>query len=100
MSQNIFSLEGLISWLETQPPEARYAYHNPRECLMYEYLKERGVPLHSTAGDYWRDKEQKAHHVIPAEINKGIVAMLPFTYGAALQRARELLAEERDVAHQ
>jgi len=92
MSQNIFSLEGLISWLEQQDPEQSYIYIASSRCLVFEYLKERGVPLIGVTSSYWRDTDHKEHWGMTEEL--GHVAVIhPHTYGAALKRAREALTK-------
>ncbi len=83
------SLSGLIQWLEKQPPDEKYDYKDCGGCLLHSYFssfvkmpKGRGV-----GGDYWRDAARNRYNISPAmsEVSIG----LPWTFGAALQRARE-----------
>jgi hypothetical protein len=37
-----FTLESLISWLETQDATEHYLYLNPSGCLLAEFFKSRG----------------------------------------------------------
>ncbi len=89
MSQNIFSLEGLISWLEMQPPETKYDYADPRKCLLLQYFKVRGVQAKGVAMNYWRDHADRKHD-FPYEM-KQVAENYPWTYAAALTCARELV---------
>lgn len=89
MSQNIFSLEGLISWLETKPPETTYCYTDIGGCLVYQYFHARGIPICSMGALDWSDTTG-GQHLLPPGLNAVAVGN-PRTYGGALQRAREML---------
>ena len=82
MSREIFSIPAFIAWAETQDPEARYDWRDCEDCLCMRYLKERGVQDVPTGygafGDTW--------------LRNDIFAVEPWTYGAALARAKELVA--------
>lgn len=102
MAQSIFSLEGLIGWLAMQPSEKAYVYHTARQCLIFEYLKARGVPVVSVTASYWRDEDREEHWGMTRQLDSVALGGVgrTLTYGAALQRARKLLVEEHDVASQ
>lgn len=68
-------LEGLIAWLKHQPPETKYDWCCPHTCVVASYMK--SVDL------AYRD------HKFPISIG----ATQPWAYGAALQRAEEVLNE-------
>ncbi len=86
MSINIFSVSGLIAWLETQDPETEYNWADCRDCLGLRYLKARGV------------SEPERAYVALSKVAAGnddmgltISIKRPWTYGAALARAKELV---------
>lgn len=85
--RNPLSLEGLIAWLEKQPAETTYHYMNTDDCLFCRYLRVCGFPLNSMGGDYWRDNDGNKH-ALPKELQE--VPLGATTYGAALERARQL----------
>ena len=98
MSQNIFSLEGLISWLETQPPETEFLYCNTSDCLNARYLRARGIELASynaMGATHFTTADGKDHD-LPEELDLVANDCGPQTYGAALRYARELLTEETE----
>lgn len=81
---NVFSLEGLIAWLETQDPATGYDWHNCQgDCLIGHYGSAMGVDWH------------KIHDVAFGDGWLRVASSLsgPATYGAALERARRLLAK-------
>jgi len=91
MSTNTFSVYGLISWLERQDLETKYAFCDTGGCLLYQYFQARGVPLRAVAGDYWRDVDLNKHS-LPLELRR-TARGTPHTYGAALARAKSIAGE-------
>lgn len=94
ISPEIFSLDGLIAWLEKQPADEIYCYTSPDGCLLAKYFSACGLvnPLvsrnrvcteykfstdRSFPEDMWRLAKDGKH-----------------TFGAALSRARKI-AEAR-----
>ena len=80
----VFSLAGLIRWLETQDPETQYDFNDCQgECLAGRYLWatigwQAYVVGQKTFGDVFGSMD-----------NYGAIALTrPWTYGAALSRAR------------
>lgn len=89
---DVFSLEGLIAWLEKQPEETTYVWHNCRGgCLIGMYFTALGIqnkifrPAYADLF-YPRFPDGSYHRVCMTT---------PWTFGAALSRARALLAETR-----
>lgn len=79
----VFSLEGLAAWLETQDPATAYRFRDVTgNCLIGRYARAMGqewIPLHRQAMDQgWLGR-----------VCTGVLG--PETYGGALQRAREVL---------
>jgi hypothetical protein len=87
---DVFSLEGLIAWLEKQSPETRYNYDCvDGSCLLGLYLAAHGFGM-----DYYCEISCVGTAV--ANIGGGVAwggPVAPKTLGAALDRARKLLAE-------
>ena len=81
---DVFSLEGLIAWLELQPPLTAYDFLDcGGQCLIGRYLI-------ATTGKMWREHGLPWGH-LPFDLRMVAVGR-GHTYGAALDRARELLA--------
>ena len=76
---DVFSLESLIAWLEKQPADGEYCYHDLNgHCLICQYLTSHGVDFH----EYGLFMDSEARTEIAAE--------RPWTFGAALTRARAI----------
>ncbi len=84
MSQNIFSLEGVISWLEMQPGETEYDYLDYGDCLLAQYCRVRGSAYKTVSIGSGPTKNPKV-------LLERVAAREPWTYSAALTRARELV---------
>lgn len=86
---DVFSLRGLIAWLETQDPATEYKFEDCNGgCLIGQYLM-------ALTGKMWRD-----HGLTWADFDFGPYAALgnvaveyPHTFAGALTRARALLGE-------
>lgn len=80
------SLPGLIAWLETKDPAARYQWARcDGTCLIHQYLTSIGAEL--TDGTHDDCNYFRAQGGYPS----GIAVKSPRTFGAALERAREVL---------
>lgn len=89
----VFSLEGLIAWLEQQDPETEYDFTCVEgDCLIGRYLR-------ATTGRMWRDFGY-TWGTLTGEYPEleDVSGDFPCTYGAALERARALLAEQKEPA--
>ena len=84
---DVFSLEGLIAWLEKQDPTTEYDYDDcDGHCLIAQYLADHGYRWgHNHYGRFLTGEDRTA-----------VAARFPETFGAALERARKLLAEHAD----
>ncbi len=95
---DVFSLEGLIAWLETQDPARAYCYLDAGECLAAQFYKLCGrdykVPLISCClYEFIIGESHEAPDCSFGELLEGIAAWGgDRSYGAALDRARKLLA--------
>jgi hypothetical protein len=88
-----FSLQSLVAWLERQDPLEDYCYSSTGECLLARYFAERGFNkvIMAAAFFYHFPRRDALYEVafLPEHFNaiaKGKVR----TFGAALDRAREL----------
>lgn len=75
-----FSLEALVGWLEKQPGDDAYDYNSFGNCLMDQYL--------ISAGLCWMNDYR---HFLDVPTRVVIAQRMPWTFGAALERARSLL---------
>lgn len=102
---DVFSLEGLIAWLEKQPATLTYDYTSPRKCLLSRYLIDAGFddPVIFRLGDMGRRIPEDMHHAAHGgHRHLGGFNFSPdrgpwhsdldfaWTYGAALSRALAL----------
>jgi len=89
---DVFSLEGLIAWLETQDPATRYDYGDVVLCALGQYTLAQGGSIIGGVRGYVIGEQS-----IPCTFSDGLpdrlwktVSENPHTYGAALERARML----------
>jgi len=89
---DVFSLEGLIAWLWAQDQATEYSYYSNCNCLVAQYLKSAGIrfPEPGGVGAYGYYDENHTRHPLPYSLNDA--ALGTPTFGAALERARKLLA--------
>jgi hypothetical protein len=88
---DVFSLAGLVAWLETQPAETAYNFWNCHgQCLLSTYLTVRGMVEDSPGTNYIKLMRATCGYGVggdPIDVSGD----KPWTYGAALARARALL---------
>lgn len=78
---SVFSIESLILWLEQQPPDKRYDYHDCRgACLYGQYMAAHGYSWEQARGKL--ESTRAVYRFAHAH---------PWTFGAALDRARQAL---------
>lgn len=83
------TIKGVISWLEKQNPNEPYNYMNcAGRCLYGQYMAHHGYS--------WNEADKApARSAITSfqmEVYCKVAAAAPFTFGAALKRARKALA--------
>jgi hypothetical protein len=87
---DIYALPTLIAWLEAKPAGEVYNYHNCHgACLLGQYLEANGIRWHGHASG-------NIHPYCELDRQTGwqkLAAARPWTFGAALARAKALLAE-------
>src|SRR5258707_333877 len=85
------SLAALVAWLETQPADVVYPWLNTNDCLACRYLRAiRGPQGEKTAR--YRDVFGGCDNY------HAIAAATPWTYGAALKRARSMMTAQVEPA--
>jgi hypothetical protein len=97
------TLASLIGWLERQAPEATYCYENNGHCLLGQYLTEQGYEnVHVfTIGFVHGSNEWSRSDGLTDAIQANVLTYFPSvfdtvscgrprTFGAVLNRAREL----------
>lgn len=88
-------LEQFISWLETQNPTTRYDWHSLEDCLFCRAAE--GLKLEKV-DSWWRNFPTISlndKHTIGASMDNCTKRKTTWNYGAALQRARTVLWEQR-----
>ena len=73
------TIEALVKWLRTLPPDETYIWSDPVFCMMGQYLL-----AHDSTWGAAQYSEMPGYAEIAAE--------KPWTFGAALERAEKLLA--------
>lgn len=86
--QGVTELDKIISWLETQPPDETYGVMVPLWCLFGCYARATGVGLGLSL--FHRHSRIKRESNRLYDNYRQIADPAPRTYGAALERAREL----------
>lgn len=87
----VFDNSSLIDFLTTQKPEDTYDYYDGHCCLIAKYMHYRGFTLASVDKQYaFLPSSLGAPRILPAAWDD-IAAELPWTFGAALDRARKVL---------
>ena len=88
---DVFSLEGLIAWLERQPEETLYDYLDSSDCLGARYCHAHGLvyeqPPVGSVRLVCRNSENTSFQ---AKLEYVALRANPQTYGGALKLARTL----------
>jgi len=86
-----FSLESLIAWLEKQPADKTYCYMDNGYCLLSQYFTYSGFQNVDVGGwDFTHGPKQE--RVSFSNAFENVAVEQPWTFGAALDRAREALS--------
>ena len=84
---DMFSLAGLIAWLETQDLDTKYTYDDPRACLICRYFGAMGFKRVSCDSHGW-DAIGRPDGPLPLHFNTVAHGDCGGTYRAALAVAR------------
>lgn len=92
------SLEAFTDWLATMPADGEYDYTACMTCAFSQYLTAIGLKPAGVGPGYWRQRgaDSLRHRPLPDGVEE-IVYTTPWTFGAALSRAREL---QRTAGHE
>lgn len=90
---NVNSLQGLISWLETQDPNTRYDYHNGCNCLNARYFSANGYrkAFVTTASISYRQHWWSFRREISLGEGMDVAVRYATTYREALFAAKAIL---------
>ena len=92
---DVFSLDGLIAWLEKQPVGHSYIGDNATACILCQWV---GEVIGQPVRHQWNNREDR-HFYVSADgstrvemthLEYPVARPQPHTFGAALSRAREL----------
>ncbi|NEI52672.1 hypothetical protein GR217_34200 [Rhizobium leguminosarum] len=87
----VFDNSSLIDFLTTQEPAGTYDYYDGDVCLVAKYLHYRGFNLASVDTQFaYLPSTLGAPRILPAAWDD-IARETPWTFGAALERARKVL---------
>ncbi len=59
----ILTLDRVVAWVETQPPETAIRFSDGYGCIIYRFLKAKGQPVSSVGGYTWIDKRRREHPI-------------------------------------
>lgn len=83
-----FALSTLIAWLEQQESSATYCYGDGGRCLLARYFQNHEYPNVLVGGfTIWLTGDTGIGRHLP-KILDDVSVVKPWTYGAALERAR------------
>lgn len=89
---DVLSFESLIAWLETMPADKAYEYDNCRGgCLYGLYMAHHNIEWEKS-GACGTDDSGPARTGFCERVYATVAARRPWTFGAALKRARAALA--------
>lgn len=90
---DLFTLESLIAWLEKQPVGQTYCYTSNDHCLLQQYYTHCGFK-HVSVSRFgnWSHSSVEDMQESPAGFYR-VAIMEPWTFGAALERARAVANE-------
>lgn len=88
---DVFSLEGLIAWLEMQRPDEKYDYGCNGHCLLAQYFDAAGYDVAGVGGYYFRTTQEPEHKILLPNHFNNVAISAPYSFGAALDRARKAL---------
>ena len=88
-------LESLIAWLEQQPAHGKYDFIDPHNCLLCQYYRAGGIKVRSVNPRFYTIETGESTD-LPKHFNEiANGGREPETFGAALKRAREALANSQ-----
>ena len=86
-----FSLESLVAWAEKQPAEKEYDFWCDH-CYLAQYFEDHGFKIQMIGTGTVTFKRGKMRD-LPPHFNS-IAMTKPHTFGAALERARKVMANQ------
>lgn len=92
---DVFSLQGLIAWLEKQPADRVYCYADTGHCLLAQYFVASGFGPEVAVGagnfsERVNGRWGRCRHY--SDALDDIAVKKPRTFGAALERARKAVS--------
>lgn len=92
VNPSIYKLDKLIAWLAQQPADETYMHTCPDECMLARYFKANGHPRAQVGIDEWAPEGvAELNGCVPVALPFNLAcveAEAPYTFGAALDRAR------------
>lgn len=89
---DVFSLASLIRWLEKQPADRAYDYHDIFGCIVCQYLD-------AMCETPWPERGRFSKVFSSIDQYHAVAAAMPWTFGAALARARACLVSTSQRAN-
>lgn len=86
-----FTIEALIGWLERQPAEDKYNYNDCRGgCLFGLYMTTLGISWKEAGASCVVYDNPDIYHDFRQLVYQAVATCPPWTFGAALDRARAI----------
>jgi hypothetical protein len=85
-----FSLESLIAWLEKQPSDGSYDWYGIEKCLVCQFYQANGISEPWGECSYTKPFDRGHGHADAHRRYWAVGQAWPWTFGAALERARAL----------
>ena len=89
-----FTLDNLIAWLETKDPTEEFNYYFNNNCLLAQWVKNIDINaqpnMASHAFSYIVNDQEVDFLVSHKSFMRNVINVEPWTFGAALERAKAL----------
>lgn len=96
-----FSLEALIAWLEMRPADEVYPFFDIYGCVMCQFRQAQGQATPwLTRGAYTGPFDRGLGEADTVNRYHAVAGTAPFTFGAALSRARAILSKDDQPAQE
>ena len=93
IQEKVATLESLLAWAQTLPPEQEYNFASIDHCALHQYLSDHDVRVLYVAGDKWVSAD-RLMYPLPASFADISVAA-PHTMDGIVKRTRAEIADRK-----